>query len=103
LAHPAKLFEFLHSDKFTRKPPKRTVIDALTDRRGADDRWQRAANRLPTRQIANAVAGLPKIEWRTSLDRCSENPCRYPVALNTARHYRAMFGIPAPAARNRQR
>lgn len=103
LAHPAKLFEFLHSDKFTRKPPKRTVIDALNDRHGADDKWKRAANRLPTRQIANAMAGLPEIEWRTSLDRCSENPCHYPVALNTDRHYRAMFGIPVPETKKSKR
>ena len=103
LAHPAKLLDFLHSDKFTRKPPKKTVIDALNNRRGDDDKRKRAANRLPTRQIANAMAGLPEIEWRTSLDRCSENPCYYPVALGTGRHYRAMFGIPAPKAKKPKR
>lgn len=103
LAHPAKLFEFLHSHKFTKKPPQRTVIDALNNRRGDDDKRKRAANRLPTRQIANAMAGLPEIEWRTSLDRCSENPCHYPVALNTDRHYRDMFGIPAPETKRPKR
>jgi hypothetical protein len=103
LAHAAKLLDFLHSDKFTRKPPKKTVIDALNSRRGDDDKRKRAANRLPTRQIANAMAGLPEIEWRTSLDRCSENPCHYPVALNTDRHYRAMFGIPVAETKKLKR
>lgn len=73
LAHPAKLLDFLHSNKFTKKPPKKTVINALNNRRGDDEKRKRAANRLPARQIANAMAGLPEIEWRTSLDRCSEN------------------------------
>jgi hypothetical protein len=95
LAHPSDLLDFLRSEKFRIKPPKKTVIDAL-DLPVDDERRRRAANRLPTRQIANAVAGLPELEWRTSLDRCSENPCSYPVALNADRHYRAMFGIPVP-------
>jgi hypothetical protein len=95
LAHPSDLLDFLRSDKFRIKPPKKTVIDAL-DLPVEDERRRRAANRLPTRQIANAVAGLPELEWRTSLDRCSKNPCSYPVAVNTGRHYRAMFGIPVP-------
>jgi len=103
LAHPAKLRDFLHSDKFTTKPPKKTVIDALNSRRGDDDKRKRAANRLPTRQIANAMAGLPEIEWRTSLDRCSENPCHYPVAINTDRHYRAMFSIAVPETKKVER
>jgi len=95
LAHPAHLFDFLHSRRFRRKPPKKTVIDALN--RPADDkRRQRAANHFPTRQIADAMAGVPKLSWRTSLDKCSKNPCTYPVAFNTDRHYRAMFAIPVP-------
>ncbi len=98
LAHPAKLLDFLQSNKFRRKPPKKTVVDAL-NRPGDDEKRMRAANRLPTRQIANAMAGVPKVQWRTSLDRCSKSPCSYEVGLIADAHYRAMFGIPVPQAR----
>lgn len=95
LAHPAKLFNFLQSSKFKKRPPKKTVMDAL-NRPAEDEKRNRAANRLPTRQIANAMAGVPKLRWRTSLDRCSTNPCTYPVTISTGRHYRAIFTVPAP-------
>ena len=97
LAHSSDLLDFLRSEKFRRKPPQKTVVDALNQSAEKEKR-KRAANRLPTRQIANAMAGLPELEWRTSLDRCSKNPCSYLVALNTDRHYRAMFSIPLPEA-----
>lgn len=92
LGHPARLLDFLRDDKFRVKPPRKTVAHAL----GPIDSGQRrrAANRLPTRQIANAMAGVPKIKWRTSLDKCSKNPSSYRIGHNTARHYRAMFGLP---------
>jgi hypothetical protein len=93
LRHPAKLLDFLNSKKFRKKPPRKTVLDAL-NRPLEDERRKRAANRLPTRQIANAMAGMPKLSWRTSLDRCSKNPCRHLVTVSTARHYRAMYGVP---------
>lgn len=102
LAHPSDLLDFLRSEKFRIKPPKKTVIDAL-NLPVEDEKRRRAANRLPTRQIANAMAGLPELEWRTSLDRCSENPCSYPVALNADRHYQAMFGVPMPEDRTPKR
>jgi len=102
LAYPAKLLDFLRSEKFRIKPPKKTVIDAL-NLREEDEKRKRAANRLPTRQIANAMAGLPELEWRTSLDKCSKNPGSYLVALNTDRHYRAMFTIPVPEDRTPKR
>jgi hypothetical protein len=98
LAHPSDLLDFLRSEKFRIKPPKQTVINAL-NLPEEDEKRRRAANRLPTRQIANAMAGLPELEWRTSLGRCSKDPCSYLVALNTARHYRAMFRIPVPKDR----
>jgi len=74
LAHLSDLRDFLRSEKFRIKPPKQTAIDAL-NRPAQDEKQKRAANRLPTRQIANAMAGLPELEWRTSLDKCSRNPC----------------------------
>jgi hypothetical protein len=89
--HPAKLLEFLRSDKFRRKPPKKTVVDALKPYRS--EPRQRSANRLPTRQIANAMAGVPKLKWRTSLDKCSKTPSTYPVGHNTASYYRTVLGI----------
>jgi hypothetical protein len=92
VGHPAKLFDFLRSGKFRIKPPRKTVVDALCPS-NAQER-KRAANRLPTRQIANAMAGVPKLKWRTSLDRCSKHPLSYRVGHNTAAHYRAMFDIP---------
>ena len=95
LAHLSDLRDFLRSEKFRIKPPKQTAIDAL-NRPAQDEKQKRAANRLPTRQIANAMAGLPELEWRTSLDRCSKDPCSNLVALNTDRHYRAMFRISVP-------
>lgn len=89
--HPAELFDFLRSKKFRRKPPQKTVIDALRFVRS--ETRDRAANRLPTRQIANAMAGVSKLSWRTSLDKCSKNPCSYNLRHETEMYYRVMYGI----------
>jgi hypothetical protein len=91
VGHPAKLLDFLRSKKFRIKLPKKTVVDALSL---DGERRKRAANRLPTRQIANAMAGVPKVKWRTSLDKCSKHPSAYRVGHNAAAHYRAISGIP---------
>ena|SRR2546426_5160974 len=93
LAHPARLLDFLRRNRFKRKPTKSTVVDAL-NRPGSDERRERAANRLPTRRIANAMAGVPQLRWRRSLDRCSKRPSHLTVGLNTDAYYREMFGIP---------
>jgi hypothetical protein len=90
--HPAELTEYLRSEKFRRKPPKKTVADALA--LNHSEERQRAANRLPTRQIANAMAGVPKLKWRTSFDRCSKSPCAHRIGYKTAQYYRELFGIP---------
>jgi len=91
--HSAVLLEFLRSKKFRRKPPKKTVVDALALHRS--EKRARAANRLPTRQISNAMAGVPKLKWRTSLDKCSKRPSSSSVGHNTAEHYRRKFGLSA--------
>jgi hypothetical protein len=91
VGHPAKLLDFLRSDKFRIKPPRKTVIDALGAKE--TERRQFAANRLPTRQIANAMAGVPRLKWRTSLDKCSQKPSSSRVAHNTERYFRATFRI----------
>ncbi len=91
LGHPARLLDFLRSDRFKRKPTKSTVVDALN--RPGDER-ESAANRLPTRRMANAMAGVPQLRWRRSLYRCSMQPSHLAVGLNTEAYYREMFGIP---------
>jgi hypothetical protein len=90
--HLSILVDFLKSRKFRRKPPKKTVVDAV--RLDHSEQRQRAANRLPTRQIANAMAGVPKLGWRTSLDKCSKCPSSARVGYSAATYYRRMFGIP---------
>jgi len=92
VGHPAELLDFLASKKFRIKPPRKTVVDALC--LSDAEKRKRAANRLPTRQIANAMAGVPNLKWRTSLDKCSQRPSSYRVGHNTATHYRRMFSIP---------
>ena len=93
LAHPAELLDFLRSRKFKIKPPKRTALAAL-NRPYDDERRKRAANRLPSRQIANAMAGVPKLKWPTSLDRCRKEPSDLMIAGNADRHYRRIYDIP---------
>ena len=93
LAHPAELLDFLWSKKFKIKPPTKTALDAL-NRPYDDERRKRAANRLPTRQIANAMAGVPKLKWRTSLDLCLKKPSDLMIAVKADRHYRRIYDIP---------
>lgn len=90
--HPAKLREFLRSEKFRRRPPKKTAVDAIAVHHSKQR--DRAANRLPTRQIANAMAGVPRLKWRTSLDRCSKHPSSLRVGYNTEGYYRFVFSLP---------
>lgn len=92
IGHPAKLLDFLRSDKFRIKPPRKTVVDALC--LSDPEKRKRAANRIPTRQVANAMAGVPKLKWRTSLDKCSKHPSANRVGYYAAEHYRVTFGIP---------
>ena len=83
LPNPAELFDFISDSRFRKtKLPKATVKDALTLPMN-DDRRRRAANQFPARQIANAMARIPDIGWRRSLDRCSANPSTTYLALNT--------------------
>ena len=89
------LWQFLHSRRFHRKPSKRAVVDALREEYD-DPKRMKAAAQLPTRQIANAMAGVPQIGWRTSLDRCSKTPARIVVGRKTEDYYRALYGIPIP-------
>ena len=89
------LWQFLHSRRFHRKPSKRAVVNALNAEYD-DPKRMKAAAHFPTRQIANAMAGVPQIGWRTSLDRCSKIPSRSVVGRKTEEYYRALYGIPIP-------
>jgi hypothetical protein len=90
LGSAKSLYEFKESKRFRRKPPKATVIMALDV---SDQGGQEAAGRLPPRQIAAAMAGVPDIDWRTSLDRCSKMPSSQWVQSRD--HFAQMYNLPA--------
>lgn len=94
LQNMAALHEFLWHERSGKALARTTVVHALT-LPWEDERRRRAANQLPTRRIANAMAGVPDIAWRTSLDRCSAQPSEATVAVNLDMHLRERFGIPA--------
>jgi hypothetical protein len=98
LQNAAALLEFLWDERFRKTLPKATVTDALTS--WEHTRRKPAANQLPTRQIANAMAGVPDIAWRTSLDRCTAQPSTMFIAFNMDMYYRELFGVPAPTDRD---
>ncbi len=100
LQNAAMLLEFLRSDKFRRKPSKRAVKHAL-DLLCIDSRQATAANKFPTRQIANAMAGVPELAWRTSLDYCGRSPAELAVAPELEQHYRSLYGLKEPASDTR--
>jgi hypothetical protein len=96
LPNPAQLFDFISNERFRKtKLPKATVKEALIQA-ADDDIRRRAANQLPARQIANAMAGVPDISWRRSLDRCSANPSTIRVDLITDLHFRYLYDLPIP-------
>ena len=80
------LFEFIRSNRYVPRVSRETrrMISRWSQ---GDDACLRAGAKLPTRQIANALAGVPELAWRTSLDRCLKTPCWYYVAGETERHY----------------
>ena len=98
LSNTEALLDFLQTDRFNRKPPRRTVVRALNGSWADEESrlaTQQATMRLPTRQIANAMAGVPKISWRTSLDRCSRLPSPMAVQKRTDKHYRRLYRVPS--------
>ena len=100
LQNVSVLHEFLWTERFRKTPlPRATVLNALNLDAKAETR-QRAANQFPTRQIANAMAGVPEISWRTSLDRCSEQPSIDYVAMNLDMFYRNRYAIRVPEDRD---
>jgi hypothetical protein len=99
LQNTGALTEFLRDKRFRKTLPKATVIDAL-NLPLEDMKRKRAANQFPSRQIANAMAGVPDIAWRTSLDRCSAQPSVAFVAVNMDMFYRDLYGIPILESRD---
>ena len=94
MKEPGALLEFLLSDRYGKTLPHATVVNAL-NLPFDDERRARAANRLPTRQIANAMAGVPDLKWRTSFDKCSQRPSQARVGPYTEFYYRRLYGLPA--------
>lgn len=100
LQNASALHDFLWSERFRKTPlPRATVLNAL-NLDAEDETRQRAANQFPSRQIANAMAGVPEISWRTSLDRCSEQPSIDYVAVNLDMFFRNRYSIPMPTDRD---
>jgi len=99
LPNPKPLFDFLFHERFRKTLPMTTLKDAL-DGTLDDRKWRRAANQLPTRQIANAMAGVPDVSWRRSLDRCSAHPSAVHIALNMDLYYREVYGLPIRSKRD---
>jgi hypothetical protein len=91
-----ELLTFLRSKRFQRMPPKQKALNSLNYELD-EERQRKAAQRLPTRLIANAMAGVPELAWRTSFDRCSKMPCRMVVGAATEKYYREIFHIPEPS------
>jgi hypothetical protein len=87
------LFEFVASKYFKRRP-SRTHVARLHPWR-PDPKCYDAAAQFPTRQIANAMAGVPELSWRRSLDRCVQEPCPWPVRLKTENYFRSGYSMPA--------
>ncbi len=95
LENADELLHFMRGDKFRRKPPRAAVVHALNGP-WSDPARGKAANKLPARQVANAMAGVPELSWRTSLDRCSQQPSHIVVARKSEEHYRQLYNVPAP-------
>jgi hypothetical protein len=98
IENAASLREFLQHERSGKKLAKATATDAL--KLPPDEKGYRAANQLPTRRIANAMAGVPDIGWRRSFDRCSAQPSRAFIALNLDMHLREKFDIAEPKGRD---
>ena len=90
-----ELFDFVKSGRLPKGISKRAV--AVLRRDGWErDAWKSAAA-LPTRHLANAIAGAPQISWQRSLARCSKEPCHWPLSSVVKSH----FGI-IPTSREKE-
>jgi len=95
LQSAAALFAFLLDGKYRKIELARSEVTVALSWPWENEKPRRAANQLPTRQIANAMAGVPDIAWSTSRDRCAKKPSEVRVALNLDLYYRDKYGLPA--------
>jgi hypothetical protein len=93
LENIAALHEFLGTERFGKTLPEATATDALNLPLHNEKR-HRAANQFPSRQIANAMAGVPDLSWRRSLDRCTAHPSGAYVPVSMDMYYRDKYNIP---------
>jgi hypothetical protein len=93
IGNVAALLDYRATNKLARIPPKQTVVTAIA-RAWTEPEWKAAA-RFPTRRMANAMAGVPQLDWRTSFDRCAKLPSRMPLGSRTTEHYRRRYSLPA--------
>jgi hypothetical protein len=82
----AVLFEFISSGRLRKTGPSRRILRIL-GRRNWDLTSMKAAMKLPTRQLASAIAGAPELSWQRSLDRCAGFPSYVPIHSAMAECY----------------
>ena len=99
LQNAAALLAFLFDEKYRKTELARSQVTQVLSWPWEDEKPIHAANQLPTRQIANAMAGVPDIAWSTSRDRCAKQPSEVRVALNLDLYYRDKYGLPASEER----
>jgi hypothetical protein len=95
LHNAAALFAFLFDEKYRKTELAKSRVTEALNWPWEDEKPGGAANQLPTRQIANAMAGVPDIAWSTSRDRCAKKPSEIRVAFNRDLYYRDKYGLPA--------
>jgi hypothetical protein len=71
-----------------REKPRTTIFQSF---RQNDDRAFQRLNRLPSRILANALAGVPELSVRSSYDICASHPSIKVVGLNIWIHYARKF------------
>jgi hypothetical protein len=79
------LHAFINSGRLRKTVSAQTK--SILGRAGWDKKRVQVAAALPTRQLANAIAGLPQIAWPTSLDRCRKPPSPWPIREPTELYY----------------
>lgn len=53
----------------------------LKDWKTNEEDWE-SFNRLPSRKLVNAIAGVPEYSWKTSYDACRRRPLAYVLHAN---------------------
>ena len=93
IGNVAALMDYRARNRFARIPPKQTVVRAIAGT-WTEPAWKAAA-RFLTRRMANAMAGVPDLDWRTSFDRCAKRPCQLFPGSRATEYYRRRYSLPA--------